>query len=108
MLRKAAGRRLNLLYTYVFMPSFYSTFLLRNNSIHCNPVKDGFISHPADWPYSNYLEWIGARDGTLFDLDFVREHFPNPGEYKTFVLDYLESRFVPPDVRVYLQELGKN
>jgi REP element-mobilizing transposase RayT len=76
--------------------------------IHCNPVKDGFISHPADWPYSNYLEWIGARDGTLFDLDFVLEHFPNPGEYKTFVLDYLESRFVPPDVRVYLQELGKN
>ena len=24
--------------------------------IHANPVKDGLVADPADWPYSNYLE----------------------------------------------------
>ena len=26
--------------------------------IHANPVKDGLVAEPGDWPYSNYLEWI--------------------------------------------------
>ena len=31
--------------------------------IHSNPVKDGLVADPADWPYSNYLDWIGERNG---------------------------------------------
>lgn len=27
--------------------------------IHANPVKHGFVETPEDWPYSNYLEWVG-------------------------------------------------
>lgn len=31
--------------------------------IHANPVKHGLVSDLEQWPYSNYLEWIAARDG---------------------------------------------
>jgi putative transposase len=57
--------------------------------IHANPVKDGFVDDPDDWPYSNYLEWIGKRDGSLVDHTFVQTHFQNPRSYRTFVLDII-------------------
>jgi len=28
--------------------------------IHENPVKAGLLGNPANWPYSNYLDWIGG------------------------------------------------
>ncbi len=46
--------------------------------IHANPVKHGQVADLMEWPYSNYLEWIGERNGTLVDRDFVREHFASP------------------------------
>ena len=46
------------------------------------------VNHPADWQYSNYLEWIGKRAGTLVDMDFVRDNYPNPEEYEEFVMKY--------------------
>jgi putative transposase len=40
---------------------------------HFNPVKHGYVSHPADWPYSSFRarvaeglyspDWIGPDDG---------------------------------------------
>jgi hypothetical protein len=42
----------------------------------------------TDWPYSNYLEWMGKRSGSLVDMKFVRTHFRNPDEYERFVLEY--------------------
>lgn len=53
--------------------------------IHGNPVKDRLVTDPADWPYSNYLEWIGERQGTLVDREFIKEQFENPEEYKKFL-----------------------
>ncbi len=70
--------------------------------IHGNPVKDGLVSDPADWPYSNYLEWIGERDGTLFDLQFVYQHFRTSTDYRTFVLDDLHGRDLPEEIKRYL------
>jgi REP element-mobilizing transposase RayT len=72
--------------------------------IHANPVKDGLVSDAADWPYSNYLEWIGERDGTLVDREFVGEHFPSPGSYQQFVADYLARRRLPEELESYLGE----
>jgi REP-associated tyrosine transposase len=40
--------------------------------IHANPVKDGLVADPADWPYSNYLEWVGERNGTIVDREFIQ------------------------------------
>jgi REP element-mobilizing transposase RayT len=70
--------------------------------IHANPVKHGLVASVAEWPYSNYLEWIGERDGTLVDRDFVQEHFPSPHGYQEFVLDYLTEQSLPKELDAYL------
>ena len=65
--------------------------------IHMNPVKDGLVASPNDWPYSNYLEWIGKRDGIMFDRNFLEDQFSNLNEYKKFILDDQFSRQLPED-----------
>jgi REP element-mobilizing transposase RayT len=75
--------------------------------IHGNPVKDGLVADPANWPWSNYLEWIGERKGSLVDRDFIREQFVNAEEYRSFVFQYLRSRALPDDVRKFLENLEK-
>jgi len=56
--------------------------------IHLNPVKASLVSKPEDWPYSNYLEWIGQRAGTLKDKVFIRSRFPMSESYHSFVADW--------------------
>jgi REP element-mobilizing transposase RayT len=75
--------------------------------IHGNPVKDGFVADPADWPYSNYLEWIGERNGTLVDHDFIKNQFDSSQEYKRFLFQYLKTRDLPDDIKRFLDDLEK-
>jgi len=70
--------------------------------IHANPVKDGLVALPEDWIYSNYLEWLGQRDGTLVDREFIQEHFGSPAEYQELVMHFVRTRYLPDDVRTYL------
>ena len=73
--------------------------------IHANPVKHGLVSDLAQWPYSNYLDWIGARNGGLIDRAFVQECFPVTGSYRQFVLDYLGGvEKLPAGIDGYLLE----
>lgn len=72
--------------------------------IHANPVKDGFVAAPLDWPYSNYAEWIGQRAGTLVDRAFVAAHFGTAHRYADFVQDYLRSRQLPEALQ-YVHEI---
>jgi putative transposase len=73
--------------------------------IHANPVAHGLVEHPADWPYTNYLEWVGERKGTLYDPSFVHAHFPDQEEYQIFVMDYLRTRDLPDDFSKHLENL---
>lgn len=75
--------------------------------IHGNPVKDGLVADPASWEYSNYLDWIDERKGTLVDRGFIENQFDSGGEYRKFVLQYLKSRDLPDDVRGFLEDLEK-
>jgi hypothetical protein len=87
-------------------PVMNSTYLLNLcRYIHANPVKDGIVADISQWQYSNYLEWVGERDGTLVNREFIAEYFDSPADYQEFVADYLESRQLPDDVRVYLDSL---
>jgi putative transposase len=72
--------------------------------IQANPVKDGLVVEPDDWPYSNYVEWVGLRSGTLVDRDFAREHFPTPESYRAFVFDYIRERELPRELEDCLRE----
>jgi putative transposase len=71
--------------------------------IHANPVKDGLVPLPEDWIYSNYLEWLGQRDGTLIDREFIQEHFGSPAEYQELIMQYVKTRYLPEDVKKYIQ-----
>jgi putative transposase len=73
--------------------------------IHANPVKNALVARPEDWPYSNYLEWIGQRDGTMVNHAFIREYFAQPTQYIDFVMDYLHTRELPPEMVGYLEQL---
>ena len=60
--------------------------------IHRNPLEAGLVANLEDWPYSNYLEWIGKRAGTLCDANFVQDQFINSDDYERFVLDYVPRK----------------
>lgn len=72
--------------------------------IHANPVKDGLVTLPEEWEYSNYLEWIGLRAGTLVNHEFIADNFAAPEEYKTFISNFIHTRYLPDDFRTYIQE----
>jgi putative transposase len=73
--------------------------------IHANPVKDGIVNDLEDWPYSNYLEWIGLRNGILVDRQFVKEYFPTIPRYIEFVSDYIHTWKLPNKIKSYLDKL---
>ncbi len=73
--------------------------------IHANPVKDGLVFLPEEWEFSNYLEWMNLRNGTLVNREFIEDNFGTPDEYKKLVMEYVKTRNLPDDVRKYLQDL---
>lgn len=58
--------------------------MLVSRYIHLNPVKVRLVEKPDDWEFSNFQEWVGMRDGVLFDEEFTRGYF-SPQEYRDFV-----------------------
>ena len=73
--------------------------------IHANPVKDGLVTLPEEWEYSNYPEWMNLRAGTLVNREFIQDNFGVPEEYKQRVMNYIKTRNLPDDVRKYFQDL---
>ena len=75
--------------------------------IHGNPVKDGMVAKPGDWPYSNYLDWIEERSDMLIDREFIKEQFLNAEDYKRFLVEYLNTRRLPDEVMKHFDEIEK-
>jgi REP element-mobilizing transposase RayT len=71
--------------------------------IHANPVKDGRVALPEDWIYSNYLAWPSQRAGALIDREFVQELFGSPAECRELVMHFVQTRYLPDDVRRYFE-----
>ena len=69
--------------------------------IHANPVKDEIVTGLDYWPYSNYLEWVGKRSGTLVDRAFVIECFSTSQLYFEYVMDYLRTKELPEAISAY-------
>lgn len=55
--------------------------------IYRNPLDSDLVQNLEDWKYSNYLEWIGKRNGSLFNKEFMDKYFISAGHYKNFVLE---------------------
>jgi REP element-mobilizing transposase RayT len=73
--------------------------------IHLNPVHHHLVDVPEAWPYSNYLEWIEKRRGTLIDRDLVRAYFANPWAYEEFMRDTRE-RYTFQEAASFLEGKG--
>ncbi|NWF90871.1 MAG: transposase [Ignavibacteriaceae bacterium] len=73
--------------------------------IHRNPFDDGLVKNIEDWKYSNYLEWINKRNGSLIDKKFRDKYFPEGKGYQTFVLDHLSNKHVAKMIKQYLLKL---
>ena len=58
--------------------------------IHLNPVKANLVIYPEEWEYSNYSEWIGNRNGALFDPEVFQIGKSTPEKYKSSIENYLE------------------
>lgn len=83
----------------------YKHLLILCAYIHANPVKDGLAASPEMWDFSNYLEWMGLREGTLVNREFITEHFGSSEEYKVFLTEYIKNRHLDEDFRKYIQDL---
>jgi REP element-mobilizing transposase RayT len=74
--------------------------------IHANPVRHGIVTDVELWPYSNYLEWIGKRSGSLVDRTFVQEHYPNAELYQAYVRALITGQLtLPRGLQTYLDEM---
>ncbi len=59
--------------------------------IHLNPLKAKLVTRLSEWPYSNYLEWTGRRNGALIDRALAQEYFPNVEDYEAFVVGGIDA-----------------
>lgn len=57
--------------------------------IHANPVRHGIALRPDLWPYSNYVEWIGKRPGTMYAQDVLADHFGSAEKYSIAMSKFL-------------------
>jgi len=73
--------------------------------IHLNAVHHGLVDAPDDWPYSNYLEWIDKRPGTLVDRELVRSYFATPQDYEGFVESW-RQRYTFQEAASFLEGKG--
>ncbi len=70
--------------------------------IHLNPVKAHLVSRPEDWVYSNYREWVGLRQGSLKNTEFILSYFESESEYQEFVIDYQIEKELEEKLQKYL------
>jgi putative transposase len=69
--------------------------------IHANPVKAGLVLRPEEWEFSNYLEWMNLRNGSLFNPKFVDELFGSCKEYRNYLMDTIEAGKIPEEMRTF-------
>ena len=74
--------------------------------IHANPVMAGYVDDPASWPYSNYLDWVHERDGSLIDLAFIRDRFGSGRAYVAFLMDYIRTGRRKEDAELFVTVTG--
>lgn len=72
--------------------------------IHRNPLEANMVVKPEQWHYSNYAEFIGLRQGTLVDLEFVKVNFGSPEAYRAIAMEYVPLEKVQKVLRHYLFE----
>jgi REP element-mobilizing transposase RayT len=69
--------------------------------IHYNPVAANLVNSVEKWAYSNYLEWIEKRKGTLVNMPFIRSYFSTSKEYQEFIEKYAIEKKLAEELEKY-------
>jgi len=64
------------------------------------------VNSADGWLYSNYLEWIGKREGTMFDRKFFCTYFKDHEDYRDFVERYGIEESEIEKIKDYLFDEG--
>ncbi len=72
--------------------------------IHLNPVMAKLTNTTQEWPFSNYLDVIGLRDGNTKDTTLVPQYFETGELYRHFVEDRQQKTPVAKEFEKYLLE----
>ncbi|MFQ5865353.1 MAG: transposase [bacterium] len=72
--------------------------------IHLNPVEAKLVRTPEEWPFSNYNDWVGKRNGKLIDANLIASYFKSPKEYERFVLESKIDEVNQRKLQTYLLE----
>ncbi|MBI1929546.1 transposase [Candidatus Poribacteria bacterium] len=64
--------------------------------IHRNPVKANLVSTLNQWQFSNYLEFIGKRQGELWDRNFFNTYFQSPSDYERYIQSIYSEEGLEP------------
>lgn len=68
-------------------------YLLNTSAyIHANPVQAKLVELPEQWVYSNFLECMRMRDGTLFSERFLSDVIGNPEAYRLKVIELAHKK----------------
>jgi len=65
-----------------------SYLILLCKYIHNNPFKAGLVDNLENWQYSNYPEYIGKRNGTLFSNELLENYPDDFIDYKSDIEEY--------------------
>jgi putative transposase len=68
--------------------------------IHLNPIKAKLVTALDQWPYSNYLEFIGKRPGALWDRTFFDQYIQSSQNYE----HYMTSQYTAEGLGPYIFE----
>lgn len=72
--------------------------------IHVNPIKHNVVENLEEWEYSNYLEFIGIRNGSIFDKGFLMNVFIDHEDYRDWVENYIPRMKDVKNIRKFLIE----
>jgi putative transposase len=70
--------------------------------IHNNPVAGKLVADLDDYPWSSYKDYVGLRQGTLCNTEFILSQFESLGAYKKFVDNALDRILAMKDLENYL------
>lgn len=70
--------------------------------IHNNPVVANLVSSLDKWQFSNYLECIGKRNGSMFNKEFIKHRFGSLTEYEKFMIEYQVDKCIEEKIEKYL------
>ncbi len=81
----------------------YSHFLKLLVYVNCN-YEVHKLGKSKDWIWSSYLDSIGARNGSLCNLDVVKNEFRDLNEFKNFCNQVLPDIIKIKELKKYLLE----